>query len=235
MNKKTILITQSNYIPWKGYFDLINVSDEFVIYDDMQFTKRDWRNRNKIKTAQGLHWLTVPVQVKGKFDQKIRDTEIVDDGWAENHWKTIKQNYAKAPHFAQYAPVIEPIYLQRKFRFLSDLNFAFIEAICGALGIKTNFRWSSDFTLAEERTERLVNICRELEGTNYVTGPAAKAYMNESFFSENGITLDYFDYSGYTPYQQLHGDFAHDVSVIDLLFNAGDNARRYLKTTRVDV
>lgn len=232
MTEKTILITQSNYIPWKGYFDLINLADEFVIYDDMQYTKRDWRNRNKIKTPQGLLWLSVPVQVKGKFDQKICETEIAGTEWSVQHWKTIVQNYAKAPFFNQFKDPFEEIYTRKTFKYLSELNYALLKAACSALKIECNFRWSSDFTLAEERTERLVNICKDLNGTKYITGPAAKAYMDENMFADAGVTLEYFDYSGYTPYHQLHGEFAHDVSVLDLIFNEGENAPQFLKTNR---
>jgi len=230
MAEKTVLITQSNYIPWKGYFDLINLADEFVIYDDMQFTRRDWRSRNKIKTPQGLHWLTVPVQVKGKFNQKIKDTEIAEEDWAEQHWKTIKQNYAATPYFQQFKEPFEAIYLGKKFRLLSELNHALIVTVCSALGIKPSIRWSSEFDLAEDRTQRLVDICKTLGGTRYITGPAAKAYMDESMFAAAGVALDYFDYSNYPPYHQLHGEFAHDVSVLDLIFNEGKNAPKFMKT-----
>lgn len=111
MNKR-IAILQSNYIPWKGYFDMIAAVDEFILYDDMQYTRRDWRNRNQIKTPQGVQWLTVPVRVKGKYDQTIRETEIDGIDWAGTHWKIIAQNYRRAPRFEEVAAVFEPLYLQ---------------------------------------------------------------------------------------------------------------------------
>src|SRR5208283_1807000 len=98
MSGKSLAAIQSNYIPWKGYFDIINRVDEFMLYDDAQYTRRDWRNRNKIKTPRGLRWLTIPVRVKGKFHQKICETEISDPGWAAGHWQTLRQNYARAKH-----------------------------------------------------------------------------------------------------------------------------------------
>ncbi len=229
MSEKAVLITQSNYIPWKGYFDMIRAADEFVIYDDMQYTKRDWRNRNKVKTPQGPLWLSVPVIVKGKFDQKISDTEIDGKDWSEQHWRTITQNYSKTAYFKTYAPMFEEVYRQRTFQYLSELNFALLALVCNILDIKTTMRWSRDFTLAEDRTERLANICKELGGTRYITGPAAKAYMDEAVFTNLGITVQYADFSGYAPYRQMYGDFVHEVSVIDLIFNEGGNARSFMK------
>ena len=127
---KRVAILQSNYIPWKGYFDLIAAVDEFILYDDMQYTRRDWRNRNQIKTPQGLQWLTVPVRVKGKFLQKINETEIEGQDWAATHWKTLAQNYRRAPHFAEVARWLEPLYLERPPLLLSELNRKCLGAGC---------------------------------------------------------------------------------------------------------
>src|SRR3954471_3994443 len=110
MNKKKVAITQSNYIPWKGYFDSVNMMDEFILYDDMQFTKRDWRNRNLIKTPRGLQWLTVPVKVKGRYLQTIRETEIDGTEWSARHWRTLTANYAQSPFFREIADILEPAY-----------------------------------------------------------------------------------------------------------------------------
>src|SRR5512141_1739419 len=123
---KKVAILQSNYIPWKGYFDMIATVDEFILYDDMQYTRRDWRNRNQIKTPQGVQWLTVPVKVKGKYSQTIRETMIDGAEWAEIHWKSLAQNYRRAPHFNGVAEVVKPLYLEKQYPFLSDLNYAFI-------------------------------------------------------------------------------------------------------------
>ena len=227
---KTILITQSNYIPWKGYFDLINSADEFVLYDDMQYSRRDWRNRNKIKTAQGLAWLTIPVMVKGRFSQKISETKISDPIWAEKHWQSIKQNYSRAPYFSKYGPVLEEAFSGCSSDSLSLVNYALLKCLCDILKIRTTFRWSSEFVLAEDRTERLIQICSGLKGTKYITGPSAKAYMNEALFAEAGLAIEYFNYSEYPTYSQLYGEFVHDVSVIDLIFNEGENSSKYMKT-----
>lgn len=222
-------ILQSNYIPWKGYFDMIASVDEFILYDDMQYTRRDWRNRNQIKTPQGLQWLTVPVQVKGKYDQKIRETEIDGADWATLHWKALEQNYKRAPHFEEIRELVKPLYLDVTYTHISQLNRRFIEAVCTYLGINTIISNSWDFKLIDGKTERLADLCRQAGGTEYISGPAAKEYVEESIFSEMGIQLSWFDYAGYKEYPQLWGEFCHSVSILDLLFNCGKNAHQYMR------
>ena len=150
---KEVAILQSNYIPWKGCFDMIAAVDEFILYDDMQYTRRDWRNRNQIKTPQGVQWLTVPVKVKGKYHQAIRETEIERAQWAKDHWKTLSQNYRRAPCFNEIAAWLEPLYFAEPPTHLSQLNRRFIEAICAYLGIKTTIRNSWDYPLSEGKSE----------------------------------------------------------------------------------
>lgn len=226
---KRVAIVQSNYIPWKGYFDLIASVDEFILYDDMQFTRRDWRNRNQIKTPQGVQWLTVPVRVKGKYLQAIRETEIDGEGWAADHWRALAQNYRRAPHFAEVAAWLEPIYLGERFTMLSALNRRLLEAVCGYLGIRTVFSDSSQYRLAQGKTERLADLCRQAGGTEYVSGPAARDYIEPRVFAEAGIRLTWFDYAGYPEYPQLWGGFTHGVTVLDLLFNCGRAAPRSMR------
>src|SRR5450830_435886 len=134
---KKVAILQSNYIPWKGYFDMIAAVDEFILYDDMQYTRRDWRNRNQIKTPQGVQWLTVPVLVKGKYYQKIRDTQIEGADWMGAHWKALSQNYRRAKCFEEIAAWLEPLYFSSSYTHVSQLNRRFIEAICHYMGINT--------------------------------------------------------------------------------------------------
>jgi hypothetical protein len=227
---KSVAIVQSNYIPWKGYFDLINMVDEFVLYDDMQYTRRDWRNRNYIKTPRGLEWLTIPVDVKGKYLQKIRETRVNEPYWAKTHWKTIVQNYGSAPHFARYREVFEDLYLGSSEDMLSRINFRFIEAVCSILGIRTKLSWSMDYELVEGTTERLVGLCKSTGASHYLSGPAAKGYLEEGLLAAEGIGVSYMDYSGYPPYSQLYGEFQHGVTILDLLFNAGPEAPRYMKS-----
>ncbi|PLQ01533.1 WbqC family protein [Cupriavidus pauculus] len=227
--KKVVAIVQSCYIPWKGYFDLIGSVDEFIIYDDMQYTRRDWRNRNLIKTPQGLSWLTLPVKVKGKYHQLIRETELEGDKWRTDHWKALQQNYRRAPFFDEIAHTLEPLYLERSYENLSDLNRAMMEALCLLLGISTPMKWSWEYDLVEGKTERLVGLSKQAGATVYVSGPAAKDYIQPELFADAGIALRFFDYSGYPEYPQQWGAFEHGVTALDLLFNCGKDARNYMK------
>jgi hypothetical protein len=226
---KKVAISQSNYIPWKGYFDLIASVDEFIFYDDMQFTRRDWRNRNQIKTPTGIQWLTVPVLVKGKYHQKIKETEIDGENWVVAHWRALMQNYRRAPHFREIANWLEPLYFEQRDTYISQLNRRFIEAICNYLEINTVITNSWDYTLIDGKTERLANLCAQAYATDYVSGPSAKDYINEKVFSDMGIKLTWFDYSGYPEYQQLWGEFAHGVTILDLLFNCGKDSHLYMR------
>lgn len=229
MTNKKVAIVQSNYIPWKGYFDMIAAVDEFILYDDMQYTRRDWRNRNQIKTPHGVQWLTVPVKVKGKYHQTIRETELDRTDWAEAHWKALSQNYRRARHFTEVAELCEPLYWQDHYTHLSVLNRTFIEAVCDYLGINTKISNSWDYTLIDGKTERLVDLCVKAGGSEYISGPAAKDYIEARVFTEHGIKLTWFNYSGYPEYAQLWGDFTHAVTILDLLFNCGKDSRHYMK------
>lgn len=211
---------------------MVAAVDEFILYDDMQYTRRDWRNRNQIKTPQGVHWLTIPVQVKGKYFQKIKETEIDGMKWAEAHWKTLIQNYRRAPHFDEIAPWLEPLYLSERYTHLSTLNRRFIEAICRYLGIKTKLSNSWDYSLIDGKTERLADLCVQAGGTEYISGPAARDYIEEAVFIERGIKLTWFDYSGYPEYPQPWGEFTHGVTILDLLFNCGKEAPHYMRHVR---
>jgi hypothetical protein len=226
---KRVAILQSNYIPWKGYFDMIAAVDEFILYDDMQYTRRDWRNRNQIKTPLGVQWLTVPVQVKGKYHQKIRDAEIDGLEWASAHGRAFEQNYRHTPHFDEIAAWLKPLYLNETYTYLSRLNRQFIEAACNYLGIKTVISNSWDYSLLDGKTERLADLCTQAGGTEYISGPAARDYIEESVFTERNIKLTWFDYSGYPEYPQLWGEFTHGVTILDLLFNCGKDAPRYMR------
>ena len=226
---KRVAIVQSNYIPWKGYFDLIAAVDEFIIFDDVQFTRRDWRNRNKVKTPQGVQWLTVPVKVKGKYHQTIRETEIDGTGWAENHWRSLEQWYKKAPFFAQVGAWLAPLYLEETYLQLSALNRRFLEAICGYLAITTRLVDCSTYGMSEGRSERLAVLCAAAGATEYVSGPAALSYLEPTPFSQRDIAVTWFDYQGYEPYPQLWGEFVHQVSMVDLLFNCGPQSCEYLR------
>lgn len=228
---RRIAIVQSNYIPWRGYFDLMASVDEFVLYDDVQYTRRDWRNRNQIKTPHGLQWLTVPVRVKGKYLQTIRETEIEHNtSWASDHLKALSLNYRKAPFHDQVMQWLEPLYSDLP-AMLSQVNRRFLESISAQLGIATKLTDSADYKLEGDKSERLASIAAQAGAQVYVSGPAARSYLDEAVFRSRDTQVEWFDYSGYAPYAQLWGDFVPNVSVLDLLFNCGDKARQHLKYT----
>ena len=225
---KRVAIVQSNYIPWKGYFDLIGSVDEFIFYDDVQYTRRDWRNRNKIKTAGGLQWLTVPVSAKGRYHQTIRETALDGDRWVEKHLRSISQGYAQTPHFEEVSALLSPVY-RRGHTLLWKLNHELIAAVCGYLGIRTLLTDCQDYRPEGNPSERLASLCRQAGADEYVSGPAARTYLDEGVFRALGIGVRWFDYSGYPEYPQQWGPFEHHVSVIDLLFNCGPGSARWLE------
>jgi hypothetical protein len=209
---------------------MIAAVDEFVLYDVIQFTKNDWRNRNIIKTPQGPQWLTVPVGQD--IHRLICEVTLPADGrWRAKHWKTLAQNYHKAPHFAEIAAWLEPLY-REPYTLLSELNRRFLEEICRYLGIRTVLGDARDYTLIPGRNERLIDICRQSGAGEYITGPAARCYVNERLFAAGGIKLTWFDYEGYRPYPQLWGAFDPAVSIVDLLFNCGRESPGYLRYAR---
>jgi hypothetical protein len=226
---KRVAIVQSNYVPWKGYFDLIAGVDEFVFFDDMQYTRRDWRNRNLIKTPAGPRWLTIPVEVSGRYHQRIDETLISDPGWRRSHWSALVQNYRKAAFFAPLEATIGDIYEAADAPMLSEVNQGIIARLCGLLDIGTRLTRSTDYGSFPGRTERLVSLCAAAGATHYLSGPAARDYIDASCFEAAGIVLEWMDYGGYPEYAQLHPPFVHGVSILDLLFNCGPDARRYMK------
>jgi WbqC-like protein family len=226
--KKKIAILQSNYIPWKGYFDIIHQVDEFVLYDDVQYTKGDWRNRNLVKTRQGVKWLTIPV-AGGPVCRRIIDASASGASWRRKHWETIRWSYVRAPYFARYRAAFESLYLGTSETSLSAINFAFIRAINGVLGIDTKLSWSMDYGgVGEGATERLIFLCRRIGADCYLSGPAARNYLQEERFAEAGIELAYMDYTGYPEYDQLYPPFTHQVSVLDLIFTCGPQAGDFI-------
>jgi hypothetical protein len=231
VSDKTVAIVQSCYIPWKGYFDLIGSVDEFILYDDRQFTRRDWRNRNRIKVAGGVRWLTIPVQVKGKYHQRIDETTVADPSWAEQHWKTILHAYSAAPCFGDYAGSVEEMYRRASSEaHLSLVNRCFIEGICNLLEIETALSWSTDYEAEGDRTERLVALCLAAGASRYLSGPRGRSYLDEDAFSREGVEVVFADYDGYPEYDQFHPPFEHGVTILDLLFHVGPAAPTHLKS-----
>lgn len=231
--KKTVVITQSNYVPWRGYFDMIRQADELIFLDNVQYTRRDWRNRNQIKTQRGSQWLTIPVEVKGKYLQSIDETRIADATWAEMHIRLIEENYRKASAFSETAPwLFDLMRMAASKPLLSVSNQFLIGAIAEKLEISTPMRSATDIFDRNEMdidpSLRLVELCKVAGATRYLTGPAARNYMNEPLFEQNGIDIVWMDYDGYPQYPQCWGSFEPRVSIVDLLLNCGRESARYL-------
>jgi hypothetical protein len=229
MAQKRVAIVQSSYIPWKGYFDLIRTCDEFILLDDVQFTRRDWRSRNRIKTKDGPAWLTIPVQNKGRYFQPINGVTVSDPRWGERHWETIRSSYARTPFFDEYAPRLEPLFRNPVSTRLSDINHAFIAAICHLLGIETRISWSTDYQAGDGRNERLIDLCRQTGASEYLSGPNAAGYLDLAAFAASGIEVRFADYRDYPEYPQPHPPFDHAVSALDLLFCTGPRALAHMK------
>ncbi len=208
---------------------MINSVDEFILYDEVQYTKNDWRNRNKIKTPNGVQWITIPVFQKS-LEQTIHETKVSDVKWARKNWNSLVANYSKTPYFNQYKGVFEELYLNCRSEYLSDINYSFIKSINNILSIKTELLWSKDLELEGDKNERLIQVCKKRNATHYLSGPAAKGYLDVKLFEENGITVEWMNYSGYKEYEQLFPPFEHGVSILDLIFNTGDNASSYMKS-----
>ncbi len=226
-NMKTVAIIQSNYIPWKGYFDLIHDVDEFLFYDDVQFTVRDWRNRNRIKTQRGCFWLTIPVG--SDTNRLIQDVEIRDHGWQARHWRSICHCYARAPFFKTYEPFFRQVYLEREWSNLSAFNqFLVMHISKEFLGLRTRFDQSRHFAVEGRKQDRILGLLRAVGATVYHSGPAAQAYLDTARLAAEGIEVVWKDYSNYPEYTQRFQPFEHAVSILDLLFNVGSEAPSYI-------
>ena len=225
---RTIGILQPSYLPWIGFFEQLKRSDIFVIYDDVQFEKNSWRNRNRIKTPQGVQWLTVPVLTKGGGFQLIKDTKINNNSnWQKKHIKSITQNYNKANCFKDYSSSLFSI-LSEKWEYLIDLNIALINYINTILNIKTPIILSSSLKSKGSKTERLIKIINELQGNCFYEGASGKNYLDELLFKKNNIDLKYQHFLPES-YNQLYGDFISHLSIIDLILNVGEKSYLYIK------
>lgn len=222
---KRVAILQSNYIPWKGYFDLIADVDEFIFLDDVQYTRQDWRNRNRIKTSRGIAWLTIPVGTS--IDRRICDVSL-PPRWADAHWHQLVTWYSRAPHFEAYRPLLEEVYLARQWPTLAELNQHIIRTIAGLLGISTRFRDSRELRVTTRNQDRVLDLLAAVGADVYVSGPAARAYIDEQRFEAAGHQVIWKDYSGYPEYPQFHPPFNHGVTILDLLFHTGPEAPYYI-------
>jgi hypothetical protein len=226
----TCVILQPSYLPWRGYFHQIQRADYFVFYDDVQYDKHGWRNRNRIKTPQGPQWLTIPVKKKGNIERRREILEIEIDWerpWNKKHYLTIQQAYHRAPFYKHWEPFLAGVYNRAPER-LAPFTIELTIELAGLLGIRhTRFLRSSELCAPGERTERLVRIVQQLGCDRYLSGPSAKAYLEEEQFAAAGIALEYMIYA-YPEYPQLYPPFDSKVSVLDLLFMMGSNAGNYI-------
>ena len=225
---KKVAIVQSNYIPWRGYFDLIASVDEFIFLDDVQFTKRDWRNRNQIRTSTGPKWLTVPVKTKGKFFQKICETKISNQEWQNLHWALIEKNYCKANYFEEVSAFLKPVYTNHNWTSLSQLNRALIEKVLNYLKVDTKLSWSWEYNCTGSKSEKLLNIVKSSNANIYVSGPAAKCYLDIKLFQKSGLEVKWFNYDNLKSYPQIGEDFISKISIIDLIMNVGKKSIEFL-------
>lgn len=222
-----LAVLQSNYIPWKGYFDIIHDVDVFLFYDEVQYTKNDWRNRNRILTDKGPMWLTVPVH--GSIEKRIDEIEIVQNRWQRQHYQAIRTNYSKTTYFSAVKSFLEDVYLGHQWQNLSELNQYLIKTISTEfLDIKTEFGSSDSYHSEGSGHMKLFSLVKNTGAKIYESGPAAKSYLKAEDYAEAGIELIWKDYTGYPEYPQMFTPFEHKVSILDLLCNTGHDAKYYI-------
>jgi hypothetical protein len=226
---KRIAIIQSCYVPWKGFFDLIGRCDEYVVLDGVQFAKRHWHNRNRIKGPNGTHWLTIPVATKGRFTQAIDAVEIIEP-WAEQHWRALAVAYGRAEHFSSVGPRVQRWYETiADERSLTEVNLHFLRAVLSELGLTVRLTRDRDYAPTGTKTQRLVDICRAAGATHYLSGPSARDYFEDDLFARAGIAVEWMAYGPYPTYAQGGGSFEHQVSILDLLFHLGADAKSFIQ------
>jgi len=224
----TVVVLQPGYLPWLGFFDQFRRADVFVYYDDVQYDTHGWRNRNRIKTQHGAQWLTVPVRHSGLVLPRILDVAIDGRrGWARKHVESIRQAYARASFLPKYLPALEEV-LERPWERLVDLDIAVVDLICGWLGLVKPVERSSTLGITGERSGRLLRICQHFGARVYLSGNAAREYLDTLSFERAGIRVEWQNFHHPT-YPQLHGEFAPFMSVLDLVLNCGDDARAILE------
>lgn len=224
----TLVVLQPSYLPWLGFFDQVKRSDVFVFYDDVQFDKNGWRNRNRVKTANGPVWLTVPVRHKGRVGQRIDQVEV--DGrmpWGRKHLRTIQEAYARAPFLADYVPALADL-LEREWTLLVDVDIALSQLMCTWFGLERPIYRSSQLGIGGSRNERLVALCRHFAAERYLSGMAAKDYLDVNLFNDHGIAVEWQDFA-HPHYPQLHGEFVPFLSALDCVFNVGTDCAAVLE------
>jgi hypothetical protein len=226
-SEKIIGIVQPNYIPWKGYFDMIRSVDEFILLDDVQYT-HDWRNRNLIKTKHGLKWLTIPVKAMS-LHTRISEVRVANTSWRRKHWNAIVHSYARAKYFDLYEQRLKELFLHHDEMSITEINHAFLVEINTWLNISTPLTLSSTYHTEGRKNEKILHLCKRTNATAYLTGPSAAVYLNKNILNDAGIEVRWMDYSDYPEYQQRFPPFEHRVSILDLVLNEGPHALNYLK------
>jgi hypothetical protein len=222
-------ILQSCFIPWIGYFHIIDKVDHFIFLDDVQYTKRDWRNRNRILSNSGVSWLTIPVLSKGRFSQTIQETLFVNSEWKYFFINSIKHTYSGSPFYEEIFALVSNAIKESDIRNLSELNIGLIKSICKYLGISTEFHLSSDFKARKDKNLRLIDICSSIGANIYFSGPSAKDYIDEKIFSSNKISINFIEYPSFIKYKQFNSqDFKENLSILDVLFNLGSSTKDLL-------
>lgn len=222
-----VVVLQPGYLPWLGFFDQVIRSDVFVYYDDVQYDKHGWRNRNRIKSPTGPIWLTVPVLNGGRFGQKINEVEIDNrSSWARKHITAIGQNYSKAPYLRRFLPQLEEL-LMRRWDSLVELDVASVAMICDWIGVHRKIERSSQLGIEGEQSGRLLDICRHFKADRYLSGDSAQNYLDVEAFAQQGVQVEWQSYQHPT-YQQLHGEFTPFLSIIDLVMNLGEDSLNVL-------
>lgn len=216
----TVVVTQSNYLPWKGFFDLIRNADRLILLDNVQFTRRDWRSRNRIKGPDGPRWLSVPVNCPNGRDTAISEAVITESRWAKEHLMALTHSYRRTPYFDAVMAAIEPIYSSPP-GYISELNEALLRAMSDFMGIPTQISAVRGPVRPHDPSDRIVELVEAVGGSEYLTGPAARDYLHADKFTRRGIQVRYFSYPDYPEYEQLWPPFRHDVSCIDTLFHLG--------------
>jgi len=233
MQTKKIAILQSNFLSWRGYFDIINTVDEFIIYDHVQYTKNDWRNRNLIASKTGPQWITIPVKTKGHLtkNRPINETTVIDKKWIKKHLGAFRNNYSKAKYFKNVYTFLEEIYTSASdYTYLSAINKLFIKRICNLINIKTYISSDIDYIIQGDKNTKLINLIKQANGTIYYSGIAAKNYLDEELFNKNNIEIRWIDSTNYPKYKQFCPEYFFNLSIVDLLFMEGNNFYKYMKT-----
>jgi hypothetical protein len=225
---KRVAIIQSSYIPWKGFFDLIGRCDVYVIYDSAAFSKGHWHNRNKIKRDQGPSWLTIPVKTADRLGQPLDEVTVME-GWSERHWEIIAKSYDNSAYFNVEAGELKKLYESVAHEpLLTNINESFLRWFSGRLGLNIEILRDRTLAFSGDRTERLVQLCKAVGATHYLSGPSARQYLDVQQMELATITVEWMTYGPYRIYPQPHGDFVHEVSVLDTLFCTGPEVRSFI-------